>query len=233
MSDNKTKKILIFSNLRNKKIIDKYVDCYVQTNSNATVSGTMESILLDSILPSDNETRNWISELFCDNRDIQWVVKTALNQLLSYSDTSIYNLTDALPLIRFINSELLSYKSFDVFDSESETNETIYFFTNLKYIIQTLESYNNESNGYEGLENSILGLSNLMQCQESFFNSTDFSQYVVQTIIKHWNILNSVSFIYSFLASLTRIINWGNSPERILEINDIIKKIEHVWNRKD
>lgn len=234
MSNNQLKKTILYTSPENKQIIENFLNFNYIVN-NQTASGTIEAFILDSILPSNVDARIWMRELFYDTsrmgKIMSYIYSYLAGGIMGQSRHSIN-----LDLIKFSRSCLI-YGFNDNIDKESH-----YFFSCYDSIIQLFENHYNQiiNTPYEdrisdythvtyNLENRIHGLKETRNSKE-FFYATDFTHYILSTLIKHWDLVSSNTMTFRFLSSLARIQCWNPSPERVLELNSILKNITKDWN---
>lgn len=233
MSNNALKKTILYSNIENKQIIENYLN-YNYIVNNQTASGTIESFILDSILPTNIDAKLWMRDLFLDpssmGKIMSYIYSYLAGGIMGQSRHSIN-----LDLIKF-NRSCLIYGFNDNTEKESH-----YFFSCYDSIIQIFENHYNQikNTPYEEripdythviyeLESRIHGLKETRNNKE-FFYATDFTHYIISTLIDHWELVSTNTMTFRFLSSLSKIQQWNCSPERILELNNIIKNISKDW----
>lgn len=233
MSNNNLKKTIVFTNLENKNIIENYLNLNYIVN-NQTASGAIESFMLNSILPTNEDAKYWAKRLLLDSSKIGKILSDIYSFLAAGIDWKSGAKTNT-QLVMYTLSQL----KFNFNDNVEK--ESYYFFKCYDSIIQIFENHldnlnntpleeRNENHTLEmyEIEKRIHGLKETRNSKE-FFYASDFTYYIVSTLIKHWDLVSNYTMTFRFLSCLSRIQYFSTSPGRVLELLEILKDISKNW----
>ena len=225
MSLNTLKKMIIFSNEKNKSIIEKIIDdeSIIQ---NRSASSLIEQHLLNDLLPTNEEASFWLQFLY----DGSWGIGEVLNAAFSYLASGINweaKYDNAFELVRVAhNWECIAHNTTDI-----NAPEMHHFLSQLDSIANKLDNIATESNKnqYEAQKEASWAkkLYNIAQNEPENLKFSD----IYQIILNNWESLKNWSITYRILLDMTKMQkNWRNTPETRYELTHILTTISNDWH---
>lgn len=227
MSLNNLKKMIIFSDLTTKNLIEKLVSTEASLEKRSA-SSVIESRLLDSFLPRERNARCWAQYyLFDDNKGVGKV----LDAVFAFNAAGINwgsKYDNLLPLVEFAsNQSSLSNET-----PTGREQELYHCCSNLDSVVKKLHHLSTKAND-SLIQQYYEKESQMAECYLNQLKSEpQCVRYanIFQLLLNNWEDLKGWSITYRLLSDLAVLEKgWENTAEVQMELLKILNDVSQEW----
>ena len=218
------KRTFVYSSDRTKYLLENLLED-ASNYEHKTVSAVIETLLLDSLLPENNEAKYFIENLYTND----WTIQDTLIAIFEYLSAGLnwksrYNNGKDLVTYSMQQSSL----NHSIIDT---TSADIYHMLNqFDSVIKKMEkSYEAYEENYDAA-NEIAYAKEIYRQLESKDNGVSMTS-VYNIIITNWDDLKDWTITYRLLSDLVKLENtWSNNANRKYELSLLIRNLAKDWN---
>ena len=222
------KKLFYFSNENTKDILENRINEIAEIK-HCTFSNIIENILLEKLLPEQNEAKNIVMDFYCNDSRFNTISST-LERLFEFNASGIMGQSrygNFLPVINFCMETLNPNKTAKIEDEFYD----IYLKGQVEQVVAVIEasirSENNEhQNAYLESQSDLL---KKLTGALSLNLSGQSLKMCLSIIRNNWEILKNNTYTYRALASLTYACVFEENPKNRNELCNIICEISSEW----
>lgn len=216
MIKNDLKKMIVFTNQKNKKVVENFVHDEAE-RENRSASSLIESHILNDIMPKNNNVRNWIFLLYSEN----WKIEDVLIAFFDFCSVGVNfraKENNCLKLIEYIYEEERHTRN----PFPKNAPEMHHFLSQFDSLVENLE----KNSSAEQVKWAKELLTNLENNRIEFINFVD----LYDLIIHNWEALKEWSFTFRLLCDLVKMQEfWRNDSRQRLEIVELLTDISSEW----
>ena len=225
-------RVIYFSNPYNKALVEGYFSG-IKKKTGKSLTTIYEDVLMEHILTGNKNADLWIKLLYLceDKENYIYSIADIMDFIFSYYSAGL-NMKSRNPngkpfvlFARDVNQRIVSN-----YTGDTNRNEFPYFWTKLenlyKYISEHEISDKYGSEGNIGRNDAQNELRIMLDNPDENENLSQLFNRVYEILICLWELmdLGVWSFTYCLLACMSRMQNFGDSPEDRLDLYEVIRQ---------
>lgn len=189
----------------------------IAKTENKSISGIIEQIILETLLPADKNMR-WIAENYLYSPD--WSISKTLTIIFENNSAGINFQAvhdNMIELVQFANKQEI-FKTTMLTGKEAELHH-------MASQLQTIFNYLSKSDGYDETVTWGNEILEELQTEPRITRLTN----IYQLIINSWDVLKNRTETYRLLSDITSVSNYINNIDMRKELLHLMIKISNEW----